>query len=115
MQTCCILIAGTYRTTHLFEIHLLHSAVHAFHYVCHTTRDLTHRHSRLHSASDSIDPAGQPQQIQLLILLANGILSVDLGDVAVVLLDRLLELCFFARLVLAGFGGLSVQLLCGEL
>ena len=42
-------------------------------------------------------------------------MGVDLGDVAVVLLDRLLELCFFARLVLAGFGGLSVQLLCGEL
>jgi len=42
-------------------------------------------------------------------------LSVDFGDVAVVLLDGLLQFCFLGILVLASFGGLAVQLFGCEL
>jgi len=76
---------------------------------------LTHRHSGLDSTGHSIDPRGQAQQIQLLVLLADGILSVDFGNVAVVLLDCFFQFCLFGVFVLAGFGGLAVELFGGEL
>ncbi len=48
-------------------------------------------------------------------MLPDGVLGVDFGDVGVVLLDGLFELVLLGRLVFACFGGLSVQLLGGEL
>jgi hypothetical protein len=89
----------------------------------------------LHTTRNRIDPASQPQQIQAFILLADGVLCVDLCNVVVSLLDRLyilisalfwgcgvmeskaylLELVFLGLLVLAGFCCLAIQLLCCEL
>jgi hypothetical protein len=51
----------------------------------------------------------------VLVLLADGVARVDLGDVRVALLDGLLELGLLQLLVLAGLGGLSVELFGGEL
>jgi hypothetical protein len=42
-------------------------------------------------------------------------LGVDFGNVAVVLLDGLFQFCLFGVFVLAGFGGLAVELFGGEL
>jgi len=76
---------------------------------------LAHRHSSLDPTGHSIDPRGQAQQVELLVLLADGILSVDFGNVAVVLLDCFFQFCLFGVFVLAGFGGLAVELFGGEL
>jgi hypothetical protein len=101
--------------TYLFQIHGLHGSIHAFYHIGHTTRDLAHRHSRLDLTGDSIDPRSQAQQVELLVLLADGVLGVDFGNVAVVLLDGLFQFCLFGVFVLAGFGGLAVELFGGEL
>ena len=42
-------------------------------------------------------------------MLADGILSVDFGDVAMTLLDGFLEFRLLGLLVFASFGGLSLQ------
>ena len=42
-------------------------------------------------------------------MLADGILSVDFGDVAMALLYGLLEFRLLGLLVFAGFGGLSLR------
>jgi hypothetical protein len=102
-------------TTHLFQIHSLHSSIHAFYHIRHTTRDLTHRHSRLDPTGNSIDPRSQAQQVELLVLLADGVLGVDFGNVAVVLLDCFFQFCLFGVFVLACFGGLAVELFGCEL
>jgi hypothetical protein len=106
---------GNSIVTHLFQIHSLHSSIHAFYHIRHTTRDLTHRHSRLDSACYSIDPRSQTQEVQLLVLLANGVLGVDFGNIAVVLLDCFFQFCLFGIFVFAGFGGLAIELFGCEL
>ena len=111
--------------------------IHPFDYIHHAARHLAHRDRCLYSAGDRIDPASQSQQIQSFILLADGILGVDLCDVVVSLLDGLisssaqllvlgalrgmegkvylLELVLLGLLVLAGFCCLAVELLRCEL
>jgi hypothetical protein len=106
---------GNSIVTHLFQIHSLHSSIHAFYHIRHTTRDLTHRHSRLDSTSHSINPRSQTQEVEFLVLLADSILGVDFGNVAVVLLDCFFQFCLFGVLIFAGFGGLAVELFGCEL
>ena len=121
--------------TNLLQIHSLHSLIHPFDYIHHAARHLAHRDRCLYSARHRIDPASQSQQIQSFILLADGVLGVDLCDVVVSLLDSLisssaarswcvrgmegkvylLELVLLGLLVLAGFCCLAVELLRCEL
>ena len=75
--------------THLFQIHGLHRRIHALDYTRHAPRHLPHRDGRLHPAADGIDSAGQAEEVEPLVLLADGVLGVDFGDVAVALLDGL--------------------------
>lgn len=53
--------------------------------------------------------------MEILVLLPDRITGVDFGDIAVSCRDGLLQLCLLCRFVLAGFGGLSVELLGCEL
>jgi len=76
---------------------------------------LTHGNSSLNPTSHSIDPRSQAQQVEFLVLLADGVLSVDFCNVAVVLLDCFFQFCFFGVFVFAGFGGLAVELFGCEL
>lgn len=48
-------------------------------------------------------------------MLADGVLGVDFGNIAVVLLDGFFQFCLFGVFVLAGFGGLAVELFGCEL
>ncbi len=73
----------------LFEIHRLHSLIHALDDVGHAARDLPHRDGRLDPTADGVDARREPQQIQSFVLLPDRVLRVDLGDVGVVLLDGL--------------------------
>lgn len=107
--------SGISRFTHLLQIHTLHGTVHALDDVGHARRDLPHGDSGLHTRACGINAAGQAQQVQLLALLPDGILRVDLGNVAVALLDGFLELSLLRCLVFARFGGLSVELFGCEL
>ncbi len=77
------------RKTHLFQIHGLHRRIHALDYTGHAARHLPHGDGRLHPAADGIDSAGQAEEVEPFVLLADGVLGVDFGDVAVVLLDGL--------------------------
>lgn len=101
--------------TNLLQIHGLHRAIHALDHAHHAPRHLPHGHGGLHPAGNGVDPAAQPQQVQPLVLLPDGVLRVDLGDVRVVLLDGFLELVLLGRFVAAGFDGLAVELFGGEL
>mgnify|MGYP001174522308 CR=1 FL=1 len=78
--------------THLLQIHSFHSLVHSLHYIHHTTRDLPHRYCGLYPTGDCIDTASQAQKVEALVLFADCILGVDLGDVVVALLDCLWEI-----------------------
>lgn len=78
--------------SYLLQIHSLHSLIHPLHNIHHAPRNLAHRNGSLHPAGHRIDPASQSQQIQPLILLADGVLCVDLCDVVVALLDCLFNL-----------------------
>jgi hypothetical protein len=111
--------------------------IHPLDYIHHAARHLAHRDRGLYPARNRINPASQSQQIQSFILLADGILGVDLCDVVVSLLDGLisssaqllvlgalrgmegkvylLELVLLGLLVLAGFCCLAVELLRCEL
>lgn len=73
----------------LFEIHGFHGLVHALDDVHHAPRDLAHGDGGLHAAGDGIDAAPEAEEVEALVLLADGVLRVDLGDVAVALLDCL--------------------------
>lgn len=74
---------------YFFEIHGLHGAVHALDHARHAACDLPHRDGGLHPARDGVDARAQAQEVELLVLLADGVLGVDLGDVWMVLLDGL--------------------------
>lgn len=128
---------GLWMSPHLLQVHTLHRPVHALDHIRHAARDLPHRDSRLHARAHGIDARGQAQQVQILILLPNGILGVDLRNVRVALLDRLdglsdmlvrlrsewacvrgvylLQLRLLRLLVLRRLRRLSVQLLRREL
>ena len=92
------------------------------------------------AGADGIDAAGEAEEVELFVLLADGVLGVDFGDVGVALLDglavewsqrsvfrliglerekkrerHLFELVLFGDFVFAGFGCLSVELFRGEL
>lgn len=77
------------REFHFFKIHRLHGAVHALDHARHAAGDLPHGDGGLHSAGDGVDARAQAEEVELLVLLADGVLGVDLGDVWVVLLDGL--------------------------
>ena len=74
---------------HLFKVHTSHRTLHPFHYPSHAACHLPHGDGGLDSAGDGIDPGPEAEEIEFFILLADGILGVDLGDVGVVLLDCL--------------------------
>lgn len=114
----------------------MHRLVHAYNDIAHAPCDLTHRYRGLDSTADGIDARRESEKIESLILFANGVLRVNLGNITVALLhgldgisfvsrkqstgvlansSYLLELVLLSLLVLAGFGGLTVELLCGEL
>ena len=75
--------------TYPLQIHRLHRHVHAFHNVGHATGYLPHRDGCLHPATDCVNARGQLQQVELLVLFADRILCVDLGDITMTLLDCL--------------------------
>lgn len=106
---------GSRRRAYLLQIHRLHRPIHPFHHPSHAPRDLPHRHRRLHPTRHRIDPAPQSQEVEPLVLLADGVLSVDLGNVRVVLLDGFFEFGFLGGFVAGGAGGLTVELFGGEL
>lgn len=125
--------------THLLQIHSFHRLVHPLDDVGHAARDLAHGDGGLHAAGDGIDPAPQAEEVEPLVLLADGVLGVDLGDVGVALLDRLgcgcvstdvvcrrgegeggggtdlLQLVLLGLLILGRLCGLPVELLGREL
>ncbi len=65
--------------TYPLKIHTLHSPIHPFHDLTHTIRNSPHRHSRLDSTRDSIDPGCETEEIEPFGLFSNGILGVDPG------------------------------------
>lgn len=71
---------------YLLQIHRLHGLIHPLDHIRHTPRNLPHRNRRLHPRADGIDPRRESQQIQSLVLLPDGILRVNFGDVGMVLL-----------------------------
>ena len=74
---------------HLFQIHGFHGAFHPAHDAGHAARYLPHRHGGLDPAGDGVDPRAEAEEVEFLVLLADRVLGVDLGDVGVVLLDGL--------------------------
>jgi hypothetical protein len=76
--------------TYLLKVHALHCPIHASYNIGHTSCNLSHGDGCLHSTTDCINPTSQPEQVQLLILLAYCVLGVNFGDICVILLDSLL-------------------------
>ena len=101
--------------TSLLQIHSLHGLIHALNYIHHAPSDCSHCDSSLHSTSHCVDPTAQSQEIQPLILFADGILCIDFGYIVMALLDRFLELVLFSLLVFGGFCSLAVELFGCEL
>lgn len=79
------------RVLYLLQIHGLHCGIHSLDYIRHTARHLAHGYGGLYSAADCIDSGAETKEIEAFVLLADGILGVDSGDVGVVLLDRLFD------------------------
>jgi len=75
--------------THALEVHRLHGFVHAFYYARHVPRHLSHRHGRLDTARDRVDPACEAKEVQRLALLADRVGGVYPRAVGVALLERL--------------------------
>ena len=75
---------------YLLQVHRLHRDIHALDHVAHALRNLPHRDRGLHPARHRIYPRGQFEEVELFVLFPDGVLSVDLRDVAVALLYRLL-------------------------
>ncbi len=74
---------------YLLQIHTLHRTIHPPHHIRHAPRDLPHRHRGLHFRAHGVDARAEAQEIEFLVLLADGILGVDFRDVGVALLDCL--------------------------
>lgn len=89
LVSACSLASLVLVQPYLFQIHALHRSIHALDHIRHAARHRPHRDGRLHARADGIQPRAQSQQVDLLILLADRILRVDLGDVGVALLDCL--------------------------
>lgn len=70
----------------LFQIHTLHRLIHPFDYIRHAARDLSHRHRCLDFRAHGVDSRCQAEEVEVLVLLADGILGVDFRYVGVVLL-----------------------------
>lgn len=75
---------------YLFQIHGAHGAFHTFDDAGHGAGDLAHGDGCLDPGSDGVDAAAESEEVEFLVLLADGILGVYLGYVGVVLLDSLL-------------------------
>src|SRR4051812_41716396 len=75
--------------TYSFKVHRFHSHIHALHDLLHVSGDLAHGNCCLDSASNGVYAGGQLQEVQLLGLLADGILGVDSCDVVVALFHGL--------------------------
>jgi hypothetical protein len=74
---------------YLFEIHGFHSMIHALDHFRHASCHLPHRDGCLYTRTDGIDAGRQTEEIQAFVLLADGILSIDFGDIGMILLDGL--------------------------
>ena len=72
--------------TCLFEVHGAHGALHAFYDSGHGAGDLAHGDGGLDARGDGIDAGAEAEEVEFLVLLADGVLGVDFGDVRVVLL-----------------------------
>lgn len=115
-------------TTYAFRTHRLHGHVQAPVDLHHVASDLAHSDCCLYTASDGIDAGGELQEVELLILFADGVSGVDACNVVVALLHslasasvccwlgarlvvraHLLQLSLLSLLFLAGFEGLPVQ------
>jgi hypothetical protein len=75
--------------TYRFRVHRLHSNVQAPVHFGHVGVDRSHRTCCLHATGDSIDAAGELHYIDLLGLLADGVLGVYARHIVLALLDRL--------------------------
>lgn len=73
----------------LLQIHALHRRIHAPHHVRHAACDLAHGDGRLHARGGRVDARGQAEEVDFFVLLADGVLRVDFGNVRVVLLNGL--------------------------
>jgi hypothetical protein len=80
---------GGREETHALEVHRLHGFVHAFNDASHVPRHLPHRHGRLDTARDRVDPACEAEEVQGFALLADGVGGVYPRAVVVALLERL--------------------------
>lgn len=87
----------------LVEVHGLHGALHAADDAGHAARHLAHRDGRLDAGGDGVDAGGEAEEGELFVLLPDGVLGVDFGNVWVVLLDGLEDRR--GGLVLAGVEG----------
>lgn len=92
--------------TYPFEVHRLHRHIHALHHLLHVPGNLAHGNCGLHSAGNGIDAGGQLQEVQLLGLLADGILGVDACDVVVALLHGLATVLAESRQMHTGLANL---------
>jgi len=99
----------------------------------HVACDLAHRDGCLYAAGDGVDARGELQEVQLFVLLADGVAGVDAGNVVVALLHSLVcerqcrdmgvgidgahlfQLRLLRLLLFPGLERLSVQRLGGEL
>ena len=100
---------------------------------CHVRRHRPHRDGCFHSARDCIHATGQPEEVESLSLLPDGVSSVDACALVIALLQRLLndgsalcgrvrvdmahllEACLLCVLILLSLLRLSRQSLCSEL
>lgn len=120
--------------TYAFRTHRLHGDIQTSVDLHHVARDLAHSNCCLYTASDGIDAGGELQEVELLVLFADGVSGVDACDIVVALLHslasasvccwlgarlvvraHLFQLGLLGLLFLAGFEGLPVQRLGCEL
>lgn len=74
---------------YLVDVHAVHGLVHALHDGGHVACYLTHRHRGLDAATDGVDAAREPEQVERLALLPDGVLRVYARAVCVALLQCL--------------------------
>ena len=73
----------------LLKVHGFHGRVHALDDVGHGAGDLAHGDGGLDARGDGVNAGAEAEEVEFLVLFADGILGVDFGNVRVVLLDCL--------------------------